>query len=40
MAGGTGFQEKHFVARIGRQAVRDHGSGGSGADNDVVVEWR
>ena len=37
MAGGTGLQQQHLVARVRRKPVRDDRAGRSGADNDVVV---
>src|SRR5579872_279385 len=37
MAGATGFQQQHLVARIGGEAVGDGGTGGTRADNDVVI---
>ena len=37
MAGATGLQQQHRVARIGGEAVGDGGTGGSRADDDVIV---
>ena len=37
MAGGAGLQQQDLVARVGRQPVRHHRAGRSGADDDVVV---
>ena len=37
MARGSGFQQKHLVARIGREPVRDDGASGAGTDDDIIV---
>ena len=35
--GAAGLQQQHAAGRIGRQPVRDHAAGRSGADDDVVI---
>src|ERR1051326_4729131 len=37
MAGSTGLEQQHLIARVCRKAVRDRGTSRTGADDNVIV---